>query len=167
MEIEELAERLAALERRVDHLNQPAPPPDPTAPEDVFWALEGLKQRVKETAGAVMYTGAVALPTGERYEWQYGVLADDLFADDWTVSVASLTALANPVRLLLLRAVLGGTRTTAELQEHERLGTTGQLYHHLRQLVSAGWLRVTARGRYAVPGERVVPLLAVLTAVRP
>jgi hypothetical protein len=56
--------------------------------------------------------------------------------------------------------------TVAELRAHERLGTTGQLYHHLRQLVSAGWLRTTARGQYAVPGERVVPLLVALAATR-
>jgi hypothetical protein len=70
------------------------------------------------------------------------------------------------VRLLLLREILQGARTTSELAAHERLGTTGQLYHHLRQLVAAGWLRTTARGQYRVPGERVVPLLTVLAAAR-
>jgi hypothetical protein len=44
--------------------------------------------------------------------------------------------------------------------------TTGQLYHHLRQLVAAGWLRTSLRGRYAVPADRIVPLLALLAAAR-
>jgi hypothetical protein len=35
----------------------------------------------------------------------------------------------------------------------------------LRQLVSAGWLHA-ARGQYAVPGERVVPLLVILSGAR-
>ncbi len=91
---------------------------------------------------------------------------DDLLADDWSQAAETLSALAHPVRLLLLREILQGARTTAELAAHERLGTTGQLYHHLRQLVAACWLRTTARGQYSVPGERVVPVLTVLAAAR-
>ncbi len=56
--------------------------------------------------------------------------------------------------------------TLSELNAHERLGTTGQPYHHLRQLVAAGWLRAGGHGRYDVPGERVVPLLVILAAAR-
>jgi hypothetical protein len=166
MDLEELAERIAALEERVDALSGPRAGVLPAA-EDTFWALDGLKRRVKEPGGCVLFTGAVALPTGERYEWQRGALTDDILADDWTAYAGGLAALAHPVRLVLLRAVLGGVRTAAELQAHERLATTGQLYHHLRQLVAAGWLRLTARGQYAVPPERIVPLLTVLSAVRP
>ena len=56
-------------------------------------------------------------------------------------------------------------RSAAELGSHEQLGTSGQTYHHLRQLVSAGWLRSTGRGRYAIPPERVIPLLVTIAAV--
>jgi len=80
-------------------------------------------------------------------------------------SAAALAALGHPVRLLL-RQVLSGAATVTELQERAALGTSGQLYHHLRQLVNVGWLRVAARGRYAVPPDRVVPLLVVLAAAR-
>lgn len=164
----DLAERLARLEARVDGLEAAATAPatgaDALDPE-VFWALRGLKERVTDP-GAVLFTGTVTLPTGEEYEWQQGHGVEELLADDWSQAGAALTALAHPVRLLLLREILHGSRTTAELGEHERLGTTGQLYHHLRQLVSAGWLRTTARGQYAVPGERVIPLLTVLAATR-
>ena len=79
----------------------------------------------------------------------------------------ALAALGHRVRILLLQAVLGGRRTVAELEALETVGTTGQLYHHLRQLVAAGWLQTAGRGRYAVPGERVVPLLVVLAAAGP
>lgn len=51
------------------------------------------------------------------------------------------------------------------LGEIEGTGTSGQVYHHLRQLVATGWLR--ARGaRYEVPAERVVPLLAIVVGAR-
>lgn len=164
-----LAERVARLEDRVARL-EGAPTSVRAGTEGVpdaetFWALAGLKERTAEP-GAVLFTGQVTLPTGEHYEWQQGHAADELLADDWSQGAAALAALAHPVRLLLLGEILRGARTAGELGAHERLGTTGQLYHHLRQLVAAGWLRSTTRGQYAVPGERVVPLLVVLAATR-
>ncbi|MFC5746179.1 ArsR/SmtB family transcription factor [Actinomadura rugatobispora] len=168
---EALAERLARLEERVAALEAGSPPPAdgggaetrPVADAETFWALNGLKER---TDDAVLFTGSVTLPEGEHYEWQQGHRTADLLADDWSQAADALSALAHPVRLLLLREIMCGARTTAELAAHERLGTTGQLYHHLRQLVAAGWLRTTARGQYAVPGERVVPILTILAATR-
>ncbi|MFB9317748.1 ArsR/SmtB family transcription factor [Cryptosporangium minutisporangium] len=145
------------------------PSPDPSAgvPADLFWALEGLKQRVDaDEPGAVLYTGTVGLPTGERYDWQYGTPVEALLEADWSAWADRLAALGHPVRLRLLHRILSGVRTTAELAADEELGTTGQLYHHLRHLVSAGWLQSAARGRYTVPGERVVPLLVILSGVR-
>ncbi|WP_246274880.1 helix-turn-helix domain-containing protein [Phytohabitans houttuyneae] len=158
-----LEEQVAALTARLDG-SSPEVGERVAGTEDVFWALEGLKRRVAGGAGAVLYTGAVEPAEGERYEWQYGVAAADLLAMDWSAAAASLSALAHPVRLLLLREVLSGRHAAAELSEVEGLGTTGQLYHHLRQLVSAGWLRTNGRGQYIVPAERVVPLLVTLTA---
>lgn len=134
-----------------------------------LWALDGLRVRLPpEGAGAVLFTGFVALPTGEHYEWQHGARVEDLvpaeFDQDWTESAACLAALGHPVRLQLLHAILHGTRTASELTELGGVGTSGQIYHHLRQLTAAGWLRASSRGRYTVPPERVVPLLTVLAA---
>ena len=77
-----------------------------------------------------------------------------------------LAALGHPVRLVVLHEVLRGCQTVAELSGIEGFGTSGQLYHHLRHLVAAGWLRSTGRGRYEVPAVRVIPLLVVLAAVQ-
>jgi hypothetical protein len=169
---EPLAERVSALEERVAELLArfvPQPAADEAAkpaPADMFWALNGLRERIgDEHSGAVLYVGTVDLPTGEHYDWQYGTPVDELLDDDWTGQASTLGALGHPVRLLLLRRVLAGVHTAAELATDEGLGTTGQLYHHLRQLVSAGWLR-SARGQYTVPGERVVPLLVILSGAR-
>jgi hypothetical protein len=160
-----LPDRVARLEERVAELERVPPQAESPAGDDAFWALDALKDRVPDP-GAVLFTGSVTLPGGEHYEWQQGHPVDDLLSDDWSQTADALSALAHPVRLVLLREILHGARTTAELAAHERLGTTGQLYHHLRQLVAAGWLRTTARGRYSVPGERVVPILTVLAAAR-
>ncbi|MGK5443263.1 ArsR/SmtB family transcription factor [Micromonospora sp. URMC 105] len=166
----DIEERLSALEAQVAALTAERPPAPPAAPPeagDTFWALDGLKARLpEESDGAVLYTGVVRLPDRQTYHWQYGQVVPEVLDSDWSELAAALTALAHPVRLRLLREVLGGRHGTAELAAIEGLGTTGQLHHHLRQLTAAGWLRSSGRGRYAVPGERVVPLLVILTAAR-
>ncbi|MHC5702665.1 helix-turn-helix transcriptional regulator [Streptomyces sp. PKU-MA01144] len=165
----DLEERVAELERRMAALES-AERPAPVVTEADFWALDGLKEqlaRVAAETGGVLFTGAVRLPTRERYEWQIGALTGELLDDDWSALADTFAALGNPVRLRLLREIVGGRRTAAELAELEGLGTTGQIYHHLRQLTAAGWLHGAGRGRYEVPGVRVVPLLVALAAARP
>ncbi|WP_406861862.1 helix-turn-helix domain-containing protein [Streptomyces sp. HUAS MG47] len=167
----ELEERVAELERRMAALESAGRTEHPQAEGD-FWALDGLKAQLAEAGeaaadGGVLFTGAVRLPTAERYEWQFGALAEDLLDRDWSEAADAFAALGHPVRLRLLREILGGRRTAAELAELEEIGTTGQIYHHLRQLTAAGWLHTTGRGRHEVPGTRVVPLLVLLTAARP
>ncbi|MEU1788218.1 winged helix-turn-helix domain-containing protein [Streptomyces sparsogenes] len=159
---ESLERRVAALEERVSRLEAA-----PRAPRDeVFWALEGLRRRLTGS-GQVLFTGALELPTGEYYEWQQGAVTDGLLDADWSQGAASYAALGHPARLTLLRAALHGTRSAAELQETAGLHTTGQLYHHLKQLTAAGWLQAEGRGHYRVPAGRVVPLLVMLAAVMP
>ncbi|MER5840551.1 winged helix-turn-helix domain-containing protein [Streptomyces prasinus] len=171
----ELEERVADLERRLAALEtagtaETARSGAPRLGEGDLWALEGLKNQLAELEaadGGVLFTGAVRLPTGEQYEWQYGALIGGLLEDDWPAAAEPLAALGHPVRLRLLREILGGRRTAAELAELDGVGTTGQIYHHLRQLTGAGWLHTTGRGRHEVPAGRVVPLLVLLTAARP
>ncbi|MBB4932052.1 DNA-binding HxlR family transcriptional regulator [Lipingzhangella halophila] len=164
---DELQRRVTELEERVTRLeNHPAQAPETgTGQESVFWALNELKQRLDDRGG-VLFTGSAPLPTGETYEWQEGATAADLVESDWSESSEVLEALGHPVRLLLLQRVLSGTTATADLKNDQALGTTGQLYHHLRRLVAAGWLRTKGRGHYRVPPARVVPLLTVLLAAR-
>jgi hypothetical protein len=162
-----LEDRVSALEQQLATLiarADPAAEAPAASQTDSFWALDGLRARVADYEhGAVLFTGTVDLPTGEHYDWQYGRAVDDLFEADWAASADTLGALGHPVRLLLLQRVLAGVRTASELAAEEGLGTTGQLYHHLRLLVSAGWLRSPGRGQYAVPGDRVVALLVILS----
>ncbi|MGK5695142.1 ArsR/SmtB family transcription factor [Streptomyces sp. URMC 128] len=165
----ELEQRVADLERRLAAL-EGAHRAGPRLDAGDFWALNGLKEQLSElgaTDGGVLYTGSVRLPTGEQYAWQTGALTEELLEDDWAPVAESLAALGHPVRLRLLREILGGRRTAAELTELDEVGTTGQIYHHLRQLTGAGWLHTTGRGRYEVPPGRVVPLLVAVATARP
>ena len=171
--VAELERRLAALEQAVGDRaapgadDRPSPTPSP-AKEDDFWALNGLREQLADVpAGGVLFTGTVALPTKEHYSWQYTRTTDGLLEEDWDASADAFSALGHPVRLLLLRQVLKGSRTAAELTRLDGLGTSGQTYHHLGQLTAAGWLEATSRGRYQIPATRVVPLLVLLSATLP
>jgi hypothetical protein len=167
-------ERLADLEARVAELERrvaerpagpaPAPGPAPGARGDAFFALDALREHATGLGG-VVFAGIVRDEDGEAaLEWQQGLPVERLAALDWSECAAALDALGNPVRLSLLHAVWSGTRTVAELAELSGFGTTGQVYHHVHQLSAAGWLTTLKRGHYAIPPERVIPLLAVLVA---
>ncbi|MGY1847318.1 ArsR/SmtB family transcription factor [Blastococcus sp. SYSU DS1021] len=163
-----IEQRLAALESAAERAGRQPAAPAETGSRERFWALDGLAEDAAALpGGAVVYAGSVRLPSGEQYAWQRTHGAEDALGDGSADAelAGELSALAHAVRLRLLREVLGGTRTTAGLAALPGLGTTGQLHHHLRQLTAAGWLRATARGSWAVPAERVVPLHVVLAAV--
>ncbi len=171
----ELAARVTAVERRLDTIE--TGDPSPTSPRvldtgttgadaEQLWLLDGLRSRIGERS-TVLFGGAVTLADDRPYRWQQGADTDALLEADWETAAEPLSALGHPVRLALLRGVLTGLHTTAELAALDGLGTTGQLYHHLRQLQAAGWLRSTGRGRYDVPATRVIPLLVIITAAQP
>lgn len=154
----EIERRLAALEERASV----APPPDD--PGDQFWALHGLEERTPGAEGAVVFSGYVGADPAERLRWQYGRALPDVTEVSWADLAPAFAALGNPVRLTLLQRIFAGTHDVGELAEIEGIGTTGQLYHHLRALTAAGWLRSARRGTYEIVPQRVVPLLVCLVA---
>jgi Helix-turn-helix domain len=166
-ENESLHHRVEELERRVADLEDRggSQPEAGAADAGDFWALSELQRRMPD-GGAILFTGDVTLGSGEHWSWQQGVGARSILESDWHAAFPALSALDHPVRLTILQAVMQGTTTVAELTEVEGLGTTGQVYHHLRALVAGGWLATSRRGHYAVPGHRVVPLLVIITAGR-
>ena len=142
-----------------------APPAPATAPAEgaTWWLLDELGRR--HPRPAVAYGGTAPGADGGTVRWQITRDATELLETDWSASAAALAALGHPSRLQILQLVARGeARTAAELAQAEGLGTTGQIYHHLRQLVAGGWLRATTRGRHEVPADRLVPLLVVLAA---
>lgn len=131
-------------------------------PEE-FWALAGLSSQVGPRS-AVVFAGAVTLPGNLAYRWQQTVDAGEMLDAHWNAAAEPLAAIGHPIRLAILRQVLAGRHTTAEIGSLDELGTSGQLYHHLRQLLTAGWLRSAGRGRYEVPPARVIPLMVIVAA---
>lgn len=171
----DLRQQLTALAERVERLEETARSADAPAalqPGDTerFWALNALQaQRTHHPSteqGIVMLTGSLTLPGGSPVAWQQSAATATLLETDWSELAAAFAALGHPVRLELVRQILSGVHTTAELASIAGLGTTGQLHHHLRQLLSAGWVKQSGRGSYEVPVARVVPLLTALTGVQ-
>ena len=177
----ELEVRLAAVEAHLDeklNVNEPQTAPDGKGSDDAEAVLASaspttpipftpadLRARLGKPGG-VLLTGTTRLPRNVRATWQREASTAELLDADWTAAGDAIAALAHPVRLALLREVLRGARTVAALASLPNSGTTGQLYHHLRPLVAEGWLQSAGRGRYEVPEERIIPLLAIITAIR-
>ena len=67
-------------------------------------------------------------------------------------------------RLALYRAVLERPATSGELMKAASLNTTGQLYHHLRELIGAGLIMQEGRDRYALVHERLPAARTILGA---
>ncbi len=158
----ELAARIERLEQRLE--GEATPDEAVVVPDgrERFWLLDQLRRR--SGGSGLVYAGLAELKPGP-VAWQMGHDPGALLELDWVDLAPRIAALGHPVRLRILQLVLRGTATTAaELARTEGLGTTGQVYHHLRQLSAAGWLRTGSRGVHEVPAERVIPLLIILAA---
>ena len=156
-----LEQRIEVLEQAIANLTAPSASRVEAATDRQFWLLQELKERYP--AATVIFGGTAETAHGP-VAWQWGAPTEQVTEQDWEPAASVLDALSHPVRLRLLQRVLNGTTTTAELAEDETLGTTGQLHHHLRALVAAGWLTSTGRGRWSIPAPRVIPLLVVIVA---
>jgi DNA-binding transcriptional ArsR family regulator len=168
----DLAARVRELERRVALLegSRAAPPPRPVVDPERFWALARLAERTGPefdrdgVAGSLLYAGRATTPGGGDLIWQAEHPLPDVLAEGWEDAAAVLSALGSPFRLEIIRALLLGRGTVQQLQEIPGLGTSGQLYHHLRDLQSVGVVTQRRRGRYGVAGDKVVPCLIIIAA---
>jgi DNA-binding transcriptional ArsR family regulator len=131
--------------------------------EDPLWALTALKEQMPPPGG-VVFTGSVDVGAG-HLEYQWGRRTDDLLDRDWAEHAESVAALGHPLRLAILRRLIDGEHTVAQLVDELELASTGVAYHHLSALQTGGWVTSPRRGSWAIPPSRVVPLLAVITAL--
>lgn len=170
----ELAEAVEQMQARLDALESAggaaSRPPGPALAPEPFWLLDHLARNTGPgfardgVEGSVAYGGRVRAPGAGELVWQLEHPVPDVLEADLAAAAAVLDALGHPLRLEILRRLLLGARTLGELQEIQGTGTTGQVHHHLRELRSAGLVVSRRRNDYAIPAERVVPLLVIVAA---
>ncbi|MEJ2857832.1 MULTISPECIES: ArsR/SmtB family transcription factor [unclassified Saccharothrix] len=147
----DLVRRLAELEQRVA-------------------ALEGDERETvvladgDEGGGELGYGGQVSLGGG-RVSWRIDVTPERALSLADRPRIEVLAALAHPARVDIVRSLLArGAQPATALQEAARLGSTGQLYHHLKALTGSGLVEQDKRGSYRLRSAATVPVLVLLTA---
>lgn len=166
----ELEKQIAAIQERLSSLEAPVSPAPAAAPGAADLSLlETLQSRAgplyedEGARGALTYAGAVALGSGE-YIWQVERALPWLMELDGGALAQVLGALGSAPRLLLVRALLNGPRTSQQLQEALGVASPGQLYHHLKELLAAGVIEQRGRSNYRIAPRKIVPFLTIIMA---
>ncbi|MEU8358680.1 helix-turn-helix domain-containing protein [Nonomuraea sp. NPDC048882] len=161
-----IEDRIAELERRVARLEEPPAdaPPRPVvtqAPPLDLVDLIRFRAEGETRPDTVMYGGAVTFED-RHYMWAMEHAAGEVADANWARAATLFERLGSGPRLALLAALLKEPRTRRELQETLGETSTGHLYHHLKDLQSAGLLIQPRRGEYAIAPHAVVPLLTIV-----
>lgn len=143
---EQFEGRLAALEARVAELEGGASAGD----------------RETFTGGMVAYQGEVHLDGNVK--WDIGYSPDGILEFSTHRTAEILAALGHPARLRIVRTLLRGPANASDLHESVGLGSTGQVYHHLKVLGAANVVEQHGRGDYRIAAKKVVPLLVSMLA---
>lgn len=153
-QMQEVTRRLATLEHAASRFPMAMPGPGGTAPEpDGEHGDEAM----------VGYSGSGQFGPHRIVIGQRMTLGEVLSAEPETVARV-FAALASPARLAVLRALVGGPRTTQQLREVLDDPSVGQLYHHLRELLAAGLVIQPGRSVYAIPPGKVVAVCVAISA---
>jgi DNA gyrase subunit B len=114
----------------------------PAAEKPVDELLEAIKAATAAAGTVVGHFGAIEFEGEQRTWWsiRFGNAAQKLLTNPDYKVAQILSVLGNEVRLAILRTLLSGPRSAAELVSELGMGTTGQAYHHLRELQRAGYV---------------------------
>ncbi len=112
--------------------------------------------------GTLRYAGAIQI--GERpFRFQQTLTVASIFAAPPEVFAQIFTALSSPHRVIILRTLCERACTAQQLQEILGMGSSGQLYHHLKELMAAGLITQRERSSaYTIDPAKVIPICAVL-----
>lgn len=149
-ELQQLVQRLVLEKKPAIPLAETAEPA--TAPES-------------QEHNSVFYSGNVQLQ-GQRFKWEpQERQLRQLLGLNSEKAAKVLAAIGHKQRLDILKSVLGEPLSGSELVDRLQMGTTGQLYHHLKALLGADLLVQEPGGKYAMSQRRSLPFLLLLAAV--
>jgi DNA-binding transcriptional ArsR family regulator len=112
---------------------------------------------------AVTYVGH-GQRDGDPIAWHVRRTWDEVLASAGDGLGATLSALASGPRLRIVAELVAGPVSTGDLAERLDQGSTGQLFHHLKELLAVGVVHQPQRGVYTIRPAHVVPVLAILSA---
>ena len=112
--------------------------------------------------GTVLYVGA-GNTAGGPVAWQMDRPWRDLAGVDPTSIARLLGALGNAQRLRVVQLLVDGPMSTATLTASLEEPSSGQLFHHLKELLAAGLIYQPQRGTYALRQQHIVPILTVIS----
>ncbi len=166
-ELDELKLQLTELHAMVKQLISSNPAPSVHASHPRPAAITSQTNTVQDPVhqGGVYFSGHFQ-GSLSRYQWEpQERRASQLLDLDGDKVAKILSALGHRQRLDILRAVIHEPLTGAEIVERLNMGTTGQLYHHIKALVGANLLIQEDRGgKYTLPDHRALPLLLLLAS---
>lgn len=118
--------------------------------QEAIEQLEAALQVATQGQSIIGHFGALSVEGEQRSWWSIrfgGAVAELLTIPDYKVAQI-LSVLGNEVRLAILRHLLDGPKSAAEIVTALGSGTTGQAYHHLRELERAGYVNQRTGGKY-------------------
>ena len=125
---------------------------------------EAMAALTRSGLDVVGHFGAVQVEEGRNSWWsiRYDEAVTKLRNNPDYKVAQILSVLGSEVRLAILRHLLEAPKTAAEIVAEVGLKTTGQAYHHLRELERAGYVQQRAGGRYQMDMRRGRVYLAAL-----
>ncbi len=169
-EIDKLAARMSELESLVRRCLEERPaktiPASEPASGRTSEDLAGSATEPSESGGGTVYYSGRYEGKGRAFRWMpQERQMEGLLRLNTDKASKVLSALGHKQRLDILRAVVNEPLSGAALVERLNMGTTGQLYHHLKALLGADLLVQEPGGGYTLPGHRMLPLLLLLAAL--
>ena len=163
----ELADVVADLVVRVAALEAGRPPGRPAANGDLSIVRSLVSELADGRRGRGRERHRALRRRGDRRRWSHR-LADGPTWNELTELEPGpiarlLAALGNPQRVQIVQALIHAPATTAELSGRLDEPSTGQLFHHLKELLAAGVVYQPQRGTYAIRQQHIVPLLTVMS----
>ncbi|MGZ9585760.1 ATP-binding protein [Paenibacillus marinisediminis] len=162
-ELDELKAQMKELQQLVQQLCTPSSmSSNMLLPHDTHsdHSLEPAEQQE-----SVVYYSGQYRSEKSHYRWESQARTlHQLLEQDGEKMARVLGALGHKQRVDILRSLMIQPMSGPELVERLNMGTTGQLYHHIKALIGADLLLQEERGgKYAVTAHRALPLLLLFT----
>lgn len=112
-----------------------------------------------------MFSVAASVQVGEQhFKVRVQEQMQPFFEADAEHLAHVVAALGSPHRITIVRALCTGPRTALQLQEELGMGSVGQLYHHLKELLATGLVTQDRRSVYTIPPTKRMWIYLILMA---